>query len=133
MDASGTQSATELDLDIYEEGEGEKESPPAPASKNFSGDQRVYDHDSEAYQIVKYLADEKARDNPGRAQPTETEMQKQAAALNELHEQNGVAWDTIDEVLFQSLSHKYWRRKVQSAFDLKKNFNEILADLSEGG
>ena len=132
VDASGTQSATELDLDIYEEGEGEKESPPAPASKNFSGDQRVYDHDSEAYQIVKYLADEKARDNPGRAQPTETEMQKQAAALNELHEQNGVAWDTIDEVLFQSLSHKYWRRKVQSAFDLKKNFNEILADLSEG-
>lgn len=93
----------------------------------------MYDHDSEAYQIVKYLADEKARDNPGRAQPTETEMQKQAAALNELHEQNGVAWDTIDEVLFQSLSHKYWRRKVQSAFDLKKNFNEILADLSEGG
>ena len=91
VDASGTQSATELDLDIYEEGEGEKESPPAPASKNFSGDQRVYDHDSEAYQIVKYLADEKARDNPGRAQPTETEMQKQAAALNELHEQNGVA------------------------------------------
>ena len=127
-------SDTEIDKDSDGEKRGEREEDsPAPASKNFSGDQRVYDHDSEAYQIVKYLADEKARDNPGRAQPTETEMQKQAAALNELHEQNGVAWDTIDEVLFQSLSHKYWRRKVQSAFDLKKNFNEILADLSEGG
>lgn len=114
------------------EGEGEEDSP-APASKNFLGDKKVYDHDSEAYQIAQYLAKEKARDNPGRAQPTEAELQKQAAALNELHEQNGVAWDTIDEVLFQSLSHKYWRRKVQSAFDLKKNFNEILADLSEGG
>lgn len=133
VDASGTQSATDLELDLDKKGEGEIQSSPAPASKNFLGDKKVYDHDSEAYQIAQYLAKEKARDNPGRAQPTEAELQKQAAALNELHEQNGVAWDTIDEVLFQSLSHKYWRRKVQSAFDLKKNFNEILADLSEGG
>lgn len=132
VDASGTQSATELDLDIYEEGEGEKESPPAPASKIFSGGQWKYDHASEAYQIAKYLADEKASDNPGRAQPTEAELQKQAAALDELHTQNGVAWDVMEEVMYQSLNHDYWQRQVQSAYDFKRYFNKILADVSDG-
>ena len=132
VDASGTQSATELDLDIYEEGEGEKESPPALASKIFSGGQWKYDHASEAYQIAKYLADEKASDNPGRAQPTEAELQKQAAALDELHTQNGVAWDVMEEVMYQSLNHDYWQRQVQSAYDFKRYFNKILADVSDG-
>lgn len=134
VDASGTQSATELelDLDIYEEGEGEKESPPALASKIFSGGQQKYDHASEAYQIAKYLADEKASDNPGRAQPTEAELQKQTAALDELHTQNGVAWDVMEEVMYQSLDHDYWQRQVQSAYDFKRYFNKIMADVSDG-
>lgn len=134
VDASGTQSATELelDLDIYEEGEGEKESPPAPASKKFLGGQCVYAHDSDAYQIAKYLADEKAGDNPCRAQPTEAELQKQAAALDELHTQNGVAWDVMEEVMYRSLDHDYWQRQVQSAYDFKRYFNKILADVSDG-
>lgn len=133
VDASGTQSATELelDLDIYEEGEGEKESPPALASKIFSGGQQKYDHASEAYQIAKYLADEKASDNPGRAQPTEAELQKQATALDELHTQNGVAWDVMEEVMYQSLDHDYWRHRVQSSYDFKRYFNKILADVSD--
>lgn len=87
------------------------------------------DHTSEAYQIAQYLAKEKARDNPGRANPTEAEMQKQAAALDELHEQNGVAWDTVDNVLYFALNSPWWGKKVQSAFDLKRYFNEIFADM----
>ena len=105
----------------------------APASKNYSGDQRVYEHDSNAYQIAKYLADEKAGDNPCRAQPTEAELQKQAAALDELHTQNGVAWDVMEEVIYQSLDHDYWQRQVQSAYDFKRYFNRILADVSDRG
>ena len=133
VDASGTQSATELelDLDIYEEGE-KKEDSPALASKIFSGGQQKYDHASEAYQIAKYLADEKDSDNPGRAQPTEAELQKQAAALDELHTQNGVAWDVMEEVMYQSLDHDYWQRQVQSAYDFKRYFNKIMADVSDG-
>lgn len=104
----------------------------APASKNYSGDQRMYEHDSNAYQIAKYLADEKAGDNPCRAQPTEAELQKQAAALDELHTQNGVAWDVMEEVMYQSLNHDYWQRQVQSAYDFKRYFNKILADVSDG-
>lgn len=104
----------------------------APASKIFSGGQRKYDHASEAYQIAKYLADEKDSDNPGRAQPTEAELQKQAAALDELHTQNGVAWDVMEEVMYQSLDHDYWQRQVQSAYDFKRYFNKILADVSDG-
>ena len=104
----------------------------APASKNYSGDQRMYEHDSNAYQIAKYLADEKAGDNPCRAQPTEAELQKQAAALDELHTQNGVAWDVMEEVMYRSLDHDYWQRQVQSAYDFKRYFNKILADVSDG-
>lgn len=118
-----------------EEQEGEiegREYTPAPASKIFSGGQWKYDHASEAYQIAKYLADEKASDNPGRAQPTEAELQKQAAALDELHTQNGVAWDVMEEVMYQSLNHDYWQRQVQSAYDFKRYFNKILADVSDG-
>ncbi len=122
----------EIDPEQDEEQMGEGEDSPAPASKNYSGDQRVYDHASEAYQIAKYLADEKAGDNPCRAQPTETELQKQAAALDELHTQNGVAWDVMEEVMYQSLDHDYWRRQVQSAYDFKRYFNKILADVSDG-
>ena len=122
------------DIDKEKDSDGEKrgereEYSPAPASKNFLGDKKVYDHDSEAYQIAQYLAKEKARDNPGRAQPTEAELQKQAAMLDELHTQNGVAWDTIDNVLYFSLDHGYWAQRVQSAYDLKRYFNNVLADM----
>lgn len=121
------ESETESETEI----EG-REYTPAPASKNYSGDQRVYEHDSNAYQIAKYLADEKAGDNPCRAQPTEAELQKQAAALDELHTQNGVAWDVMEEVMYQSLDHDYWQRQVQSAYDFKRYFNKIMADVSDG-
>ena len=94
MDASGTQSATELDLDIYEE--GEKESPPAPASKKFLGGQCVYAHDSDAYGLAYYFAKEKQVDFPGGAQPTECELQKWAQALQELHDENKVQWEIMD-------------------------------------
>ena len=127
----GGEEESESEEESEPKGEGEEDSP-APASKNYSGDQRVYDHASEAYQIAKYLADEKAGDNPCRAQPTETELQKQAAALDELHTQNGVAWDVMEEVMYQSLDHDYWRRQVQSAYDFKRYFNKILADVSDG-
>ena len=129
----GGEEETEPKEDSEEDTEGEGEDSPAPASKNYSGDQRVYDHASEAYQIAKYLADEKASDNPGRAQPTEAELQKQAAALDELHTQNGVAWDVMEEVMYQSLDHDYWQRQVQSAYDFKRYFNRILADVSDRG
>ena len=126
----GGEKESDQEGDERKRREGEEDSP-APASKNFSGDQRVYDHDSEAYQIAKYLADEKAGDNPCRAQPTEAELQKQAAALDELHTQNGVAWDVMEEVMYQSLDHDYWRHRVQSAYDFKRYFNKILADVSD--
>ncbi len=35
-------------------------------------------------------------------------MQKQATALNELHEQNGVAWETVDNVLYFALNSQWW-------------------------
>lgn len=92
-------------------------------------DAPAVDHGGEAYQIAQYLAQEKARDNPGRAQPTEAEMQKQAVALNELHEQNGVAWETVDNVLYFALNSQWWGKKVQSTYDLKRYFNEIFADM----
>lgn len=114
-------------------GRGEREDSSAPVSKNFSGDQRVYDHDSWPWKLADYLASEKAKDNPDRAQPTELELQKQAAVLDELHTQNGVAWDVMEEVMYQSLDHDYWQRRVQSAYDFKRWFNNIAADLSESG
>lgn len=127
---SDTDKEREEDGDIRR-GE-KKEDSPALASKIFSGGQQKYDHASEAYQIAKYLADEKASDNPGRAQPTEAELQKQAAALDELHTQNGVAWDVMEEVMYQSLDHDYWQRQVQSAYDFKRYFNKIMTDVSDG-
>lgn len=92
-------------------------------------DTPTVDHASEAYQIAEYLAKEKAKDNPGRAWPTEAEMQKQAAVLEELHTQNGVEWDTIDNVLYFALNSQWWGKKVQSTYDLKRYFNEIFADM----
>lgn len=86
---------------------------------------------SEAYQIAEYLAREKAKDNPGRAWPTDAEMQRQAAVLEELHTQSGVAWDTIDNVLYFALNSQWWSKKVQSAHDLKWHFNEIFADMNK--
>ena len=56
-------------------------------------------------------------------------MQKQSAALNELHEQNGVAWETVDNVLYFALNSQWWGKKVQSTYDLKRYFNEIFADM----
>lgn len=126
----GGEKESEPEAELETEGEGEKDSP-APASKKFSGNERVYDHDSWPWTLADYLAREKAKDNPDRAQPTESELQKQAAVLNELHEQNGVAWDVMEEVMYQSLDHDYWRRRVQNAYDFKRHFNNILADMTK--
>lgn len=129
-DSLPSDTDTDRESEKYERRRGEsEEDSPAPASKNFSGAQSVYDHTSEAYQIALYLAQQKARDNPDRAQPTEVELQKQAAMLDELHTQNGVAWDTIDNVLYFSLDHGYWAQRVQNAYDLKRYFNNVLADM----
>ena len=128
VDASGTQSATELYLDIYEE--GEKESPPAPASKKFLGGQCVYAHDSDAYGLADYFAKEKQVDFPGGAQPTECELQKWAQALQELHDENKVQWEIMDGTMRFALDDEWWGKKVQSVFDFKKNFNKIFAEAS---
>lgn len=112
------------------EGRGEsKEDSPSPALKNFSGDQRVYDYDDSAYKAAKYLAEEKLAEFPGRAQPTERELQRWAQALQELSEENMVKWKTMAEVMDYSLDSEWWGRKVQSAFDFKKHFNSIFADM----
>lgn len=86
-------------------------------------------HDGEAYQIALYLAQQKALDNPGRAQPTEAELQKQAEILNTLHLENGVEWKAIDDTLYYALESSWWNKKVQSAYDLKLHFNSIFADM----
>lgn len=129
VDASGTQSAAELELDIDIKEDGEVYSPPTPASKNFSGDQRVYDHDNNAYKAAKYLAEEELAEFPGRAQPTEDDLQRWADALERLHQENKVDWKTMAEVMDYSLDSEWWSRKVQSAFDFKKHFNSIFADM----
>ena len=89
----------------------------------------MYDQDSRAYTAAKYLATEKLADLPGRAQPTERELQKWAQALQELHKENNVSWKTMAEVMDYSLDSEWWSRKVQSAFDFRKHFNSIFADM----
>lgn len=118
-----------LESHIQLQGEGEVQSFPAPASKDFSGEQRMYDHDSRAYTAAKYLATEKLADLPGRAQPTEDDLQRWADALERLHKENKVDWKTMAEVMDYSLDSEWWSRKVQSAFDFKKHFNSIFADM----
>lgn len=119
----------EEESDSEEEIEG-REYTPAPASKNFSGGQRKYDHASEAYGLADYFAKEKQVDFPGGAQPTECELQKWAQALQELHDENKVQWEIMDGVMRFALDDEWWGKKVQSVFDFKKNFNKIFAEAS---
>ena len=58
-------------------------------------------------------------------------MQKQAAVLEELHTQNGVEWETIDNVLYFALESPWWSKRVQSAHDLKWHFNSIFEDMTK--
>lgn len=112
------------------EGRGEsREDSPALASKDFSGEQRMYDHDGNAYKAAKYLAEEELAEFPGRAQPTEDDLQRWADALERLHQENKVDWKTMAKVMDYSLDSEWWSRKVQSAFDFKKHFNSIFADM----
>lgn len=123
----GGEEESETEEESEPKGEGEEDSP-APASKNFSGDQRVYDHDSNAYELAEYFAKEKLVDFPGRAQPTERDLQKWAQALQELHEENRVKWDIVDGAMRFALDNEWWSKRVQSIFDFKKNFNKIFAE-----
>ena len=101
------------------EGRGEsREDSPALASKDFSGEQRMYDHDGNAYKAAKYLAEEELAEFPERAQPTEDDLQRWADALERLHQENKVDWKTMAKVMDYSLDSEWWSRKVQSAFDL---------------
>lgn len=123
----GGEEESETEEESEPKGEGEEDSP-TPASKNFSGDQRVYAHDSDAYGLAEYFAKEKLADFPGSAQPTERELQKWAQALQELHEENRVEWDIVDGAMRFALDNEWWSKRVQSIFDFKKNFNKIFAE-----
>lgn len=89
----------------------------------------MYDHDGNAYKAAKYLAEEELAEFPGRAQPTEDDLQRWADALERLHQENKVDWKTMAKVMDYSLDSEWWSRKVQSAFDFKKHFNSIFADM----
>lgn len=89
----------------------------------------VYPPESKAYRAARYFAEQKERDNPGRARPTEDDLQRWADAMERLHKENQVDWKTMAEVMDYSLDSEWWSRKVQSAFDFKKHFNSIFADM----
>nr|DAG32320.1 MAG TPA: replisome organizer [Caudoviricetes sp.] len=89
----------------------------------------VYPPESKAYRAARYFAEQKEKDNPGRAQPTEDDLQRWADAMERLHQENKVDWKTMAEVMDYSLDSEWWSRKVQSAFDFKKHFNSIFADM----
>lgn len=89
----------------------------------------VYPPESKAYRAARYFAEQKDKDNPGRAQPTEDDLQRWADAMERLHRENKVDWKTMAEVMDYSLDSEWWSRKVQSAFDFKKHFNSIFADM----
>lgn len=90
----------------------------------------VYPPESKAYRAARYFAEQKERDNPGRAQPTEDDLQRWADSMERLHQENKVDWKTMAEVMDYSLDSEWWSRKVQSAFDFKKHFNSIFADMA---
>ena len=89
----------------------------------------VYPPESKAYRAARYFAEQKEKDNPGRAQPTEDDLQRWADSMERLHQENKVDWKTMAEVMDYSLDSEWWSRKVQSAFDFKKHFNSIFADM----
>lgn len=91
----------------------------------------VYSEDSKALRAARYFADQKGRDNPGRAQPTEDDLQRWADAMERLHQENGVSWKVMAEVMDYSLDSEWWGRKVQSAYDFKRDFNKIFADMTK--
>lgn len=126
VDANGTQSATDLELEIQRE--GEIQSSPSPASKFNSSAQWEYEHTSEAYGLAEYFAKEKLADFPESAQPTERELQKWAQALQELHDENKVKWAIMKGAMNFALDSEWWSKRVQSIFDFKKNFNKIFAE-----
>lgn len=88
-----------------------------------------YSEDSKAYRAAKYFADQKLADYPDRSQPTEADLQKWAKALEELHTQNGVKWQVMADAMFFACENQWWCRKVQSAYDFKRYFNEIFANM----
>lgn len=89
----------------------------------------VYSDDSKALRAAKYFADQKLADYPDRSQPTEADLQKWAKALEELHMQNGVKWQVMADAMFFACENQWWCHKVQSAYDFKRYFNEIFADM----
>ncbi len=123
----GGEEESEPEEELETEGEREEDSP-APASKNFSGDQQVYAHDSNAYELAEYFAKEKLADFPESAQPTERELQKWAQALQELHDENKVKWAIMKGAMNFALDSEWLSKRVQSIFDFKKNFNKIFAE-----
>lgn len=103
----------------------------AELKRNAKTPEKLYPHESKAYRAAKYLADQKLEDCPDRSQPTETDLQKWAKAMDELHEDNRVSWKVMAEVMDYSLDNEWWGPKTQSAYDFKTNFNKIFADMAK--
>lgn len=89
----------------------------------------LYERESMAYRAAKYFADQKLADYPDRSQPTEEDLQKWAKVLDEMHRENGVKWQVMADAMFFACENQWWCRKVQSAYDFKRYFNEIFADM----
>lgn len=99
--------------------------------KGYARPKATYEHEDMAYRAAKYFADEKAKDQPDAAHPTEGQLQGWADAMHKLNEENGVSWKIMSQVMVYALDSPYWSVKVQSPYDLKRDFNKIFAELKK--
>ncbi len=91
--------------------------------------QKVFDHDSEAYKCAAFLEREIQKRLPARKPSSEATLQRWADAFDKTHRIDGYSWELIAEVLEFSQDDPFWQKNILSGGTFREQFVKLYAKM----
>ena len=95
--------------------------------------QKVYDHESTAYKDARWLSNKINSVNPTIPKKQEDELQKWAYGFELMETVDGHPPLEVLRVMKYSQESEWWRKKVTSPWDIRKNYLKLLREATEKG
>ena len=128
---SGTESATPNKTKIKTQTLSLPDPARADSDEQYSAGS--YGYDSKPYKLAAWL-DRKLGERCMYYKPkSEKQLQKWAKTFDLMHQQDGIPWDPMRDVLAWSQEDCFWQDNIQSPDKFRKQFVQLEARMTKGG
>ena len=102
----------------------------APTRRKRGKVQRIYEPDSEYYQLAALLARRITENIPQALPRSERQLQQWADVVRLMVERDGIPLDDVRRVLEWSQRHHFWHRNILSMDKFRKQYERLCADMN---